>query len=130
MTATMENARIVETPAAVLTRRAAEPLIVQVKEKHLDEGHPFFPDSCPLALAATEAGIPDSSDGEYVQASYQRLRIHAGSPKFPRQSYQLSPALTAWLEQYLLAYVNPARRRPEPIRFQLLEDRAELLPAG
>ena len=129
MMTAMEKVWINETPEAVLARRAAEPLIVQVKEKHLAEGHPFFPDSSPLALAATDAGIPDASDGEYVQASYQRLRIHAGSPRMPRQSYQLSPDLTAWLEQYLLAYVNPARPRPEPIRFQLLEDRAELLPA-
>ena len=106
-----------------------EPMLVQVKERHLDEGHPFFPDSCPLALAATEAGVPDPSNGEYVQASYQNLRIHAGSPRVPKRTCTLSPELVHWLEQYLLAYVNPERTRPDPIKFQLQNGRAELLPA-
>jgi len=110
-------------------RLVGEPILVQVKERHLDEGHPFFPDSCPLALAATEAGVPDPSNGEYVQASYQNLRIHAGSPRVPKRTYTLSPEPVHWLEQYLLAYVNPERIRPEPIRFQLKDGRAEMLPA-
>lgn len=115
--ATLVNAEEAE-PWTVL-----EPIIVFVRERHINDGHPWFPESSPLALAANEGAV---DTGQYASANYQTLRIKS-SPGSSKQVYVLDSSLVAWLEQYLLAFVNPARTRPEPIKFRLAEGKAELM---
>ena len=100
-----------------------EPIVVFVRERHLNDGHPWFPESSPLALAANEGTV---DTGQYASANYQALRIKS-SPGSSKRVYALDPGLVNWLEQYLLAFVNPARTRPDPIKFRLADGKAELM---
>lgn len=117
--ATLVNAEEAE-PWTVL-----EPIIVFVREHHINDGHPGFPESSPLALAANEEAV---DTGQYASANYQTLRIKS-SPGSSKQVYALDAGLVNWLEQYLLASVNPARTRPDPIKFRLADGKAELITA-
>ena len=97
-----------------------EPLDIPVKERHLDQGHPWFEQSSPLALAINEL----LNDGQYALCDYQTLWIKGGS-RVP--FYRLEPRLVAWLENYLLAWDNPARTRPGSIKIRLQDGKAELI---
>ena len=109
-----------ESPDPATAFRALEPLDIPIRERHLEQGHPWFPQSSPLALAVNEF----LDDGQYALCDYQRLQIKGGAAG---QTYVLEPKLIAWLENCLLAYVNPARTRPAAVQVRLQDGKAEIL---
>ena len=100
--------------------RNQEPYLIPIRERHLEQGHPWFPESSPLALAANETLV---QQGQYASCDYQRFQVKGGPAGL---TYALGPKLLAWLENCLLAYVNPARPRPGPIQVRLQDGKAEI----